>query len=95
MKQIEIKRSSDLPNSKFEVTIRDSRLTSHIVTLSQDYYEKLTAGSVSADELIEASFEFLLAREPNTSILPEFDLKVISDYFPAYEREMKSRYRTS
>lgn len=95
MKQIEIKRSSDLPHSKFEVTIRDSRLTSHIVTLSQDYYEKLTAGSVSADELIEASFEFLLAREPNTSILPEFDLKVISDYFPAYEREMKSRYRTS
>jgi len=36
--------------------------------------------------LIEKSFEFLLERESNTSILRSFDLPVIQRYFPEYER---------
>jgi hypothetical protein len=67
----------------------------HRVTLTKEYYEKLTAGAVTAEELVEKSFEFLLAREPNTSILSEFDLTVISIYFPAFEREMKNKFRSS
>jgi hypothetical protein len=95
MTQIEIKKIKDLPQGKFEVIVRGNTVTKHKVTLTQEYYERLTAGAVSAEELIKGSFEFLLARESNTSILPEFDLKVISSYFPAYEREIKSRYLTS
>ena len=47
------------------------------------------AGDVArAEELVQRSFEFLLEREPNTSILRRFDLPVIGKYFPEYERQM-------
>ena len=38
------------------------------------------------EELIEKSFQFLLARESNTMILARFDLPLIGRYFPEYER---------
>jgi hypothetical protein len=41
--------------------------------------------------LVEASFAFLLEREPNESILRTFDLTVIGRYFPDYEREIGQR----
>jgi hypothetical protein len=49
----------------------------------------LTAGQVSDEALILRSFEFLLERESNTSILREFDLRVIGRYFPEYENEIR------
>jgi hypothetical protein len=42
-------------------------------------------------ELVRASFEFLLEREPATSILREFSLDVISRYFPGYPAEISAR----
>lgn len=95
MTQITIKKLNDFPQSEFEVTVSSNTVTKHKITLTQAYYENLTDGAVSAEELLNDSFEFLLAREPNTSILSEFDLRVISNYFPAYEREMKRKYRSS
>jgi hypothetical protein len=41
--------------------------------------------------LVVQSFEFLLDREPATSILRRFSLDVIGDYFPEYRAEMRSR----
>ncbi len=70
----------------FKVTVEGRTTTAHTVTVSLDYYKKLTAGRVTADELVEKSFEFLLERESNTSILSTFDLPVIQRYFPEYER---------
>ncbi len=70
----------------FKVTVEGRTTTTHTVTVSLGYYEKLTAGRVTADELVEKSFEFLLERESNTSILSTFDLPVIQRYFPEYER---------
>ena len=90
---MEIQQIVDLPEARFEITVQDSALTKHIVTLTQEYFQALTAGAATPLELIRASFEFLLAREPNTSILSAFDLKVISTYFPEYEREMKDKFR--
>ena len=43
------------------------------------------------EALIEASFHFLLAREPKESILGRFDLPVIERYFPEYPREIGAR----
>jgi hypothetical protein len=57
--------------------------------VTPSYYEKLTGGQLPAEVLVERSFEFLLAREPNTSILRDFDLPVIGQYFPEYERVMR------
>lgn len=64
--------------------------TEHNVTLDNDYYQKLTDGEITREELIKKSFEFLLERESNKSILSSFNLKVINRYFPEYEREIGS-----
>lgn len=69
--------------------------SSHDVTVPHDYYQKLTGGRVSVNELVKRSFEFLLEREPKESILKRFDLQVINRYFPEYEREIKKRLETS
>jgi hypothetical protein len=70
----------------FEVTVKGWRVTTHKVSVTPAYYEQLTGGRVPVELLIEKSFDFLLAREPNTSILRSFDLPVIGRYFPEYER---------
>ena len=54
-----------------------------------EYYEKLTHGKITKEELIERSFEFLLKRESKESILSRFNLKVINIYFPEYEFKIK------
>ena len=73
----------------FEVTVESRRVTTHIVTVKPQVYQDLTAGEVPVETLVEKSFEFLLQREPNTSILSSFDLPVIGRYFPEYERTIK------
>jgi hypothetical protein len=77
-------------DTTFEVTVQAHATTTHTVTLSLDYYRKLTAGRVPPEGLVEKSFEFLLEREGNTSILRRFDLPVIGHYFPEYERTVRS-----
>lgn len=37
------------------------------------------------EDLVRRSFEFLLQREPASSILRRFDLSVIETYFPEYD----------
>ena len=66
------------------VTERGSS-TKHTVALDEDYYQKMTKGRISKEQLIERSFSFLLAREPKESILRRFNLRVIKRYFPEYE----------
>ena len=83
MPTIKVKKLDD---ATFEVTVQDRSTTTHIVTVTRDYAEKLTAGKATTERLINRSFDFLLEREPNTSILRNFDLPVIGRYFPEYER---------
>ena len=53
-------------------------------TATGPIHTKLTNGKISKETLLEKSFEFLLEREPNTSILSQFKIEVISQYFPDY-----------
>lgn len=69
----------------FQVSVVDSSSTTHKVSIQPDYALKLCAGKMSTTQLVQKSFEFLLERESNTSILRSFDLSVISRYFPEYE----------
>jgi hypothetical protein len=75
---------------RVDVTLRDARgSSSHIVTVRRADYERLTASTrVTPEDLVRASFAFLLAREPKESILRSFDLMTIGRYFPEYEREV-------
>ncbi|MDP6625682.1 MAG: hypothetical protein QGG87_04415 [Nitrospinota bacterium] len=76
-------------STTYKVTVSKGTTTTHTVTVSPSYYEKLTNKRVKPEDLVERSFEFLLKRESNTSILRSFDLPVISRYFPEYESTIR------
>lgn len=78
-----------IDSTTFEVVVETGTTTTHRVSLKPSYYEKLTDKRVTPEVLVEKSFEFLLDRESNTSILRSFDLPVIGQYFPEYERVIK------
>ena len=84
MNEIEVtKRDS----TTFDVTVKGTGATTeHTVTVTPEYYQKLAGGKVPPEILVKKSFEFLLERESNTSILREFELSVISQYFPDFEK---------
>ena len=97
MAAIDVKR---LGVELFEVTVEGETVTTHTVIARTDYVSKLLGNRLAGnsndgnkamiESLIMRSFEFLLERESNTSILRSFELPVISSYFPEYERVIRA-----
>ena len=83
---ISIEKRND---NDFEVTVADSVTTTHTVTVTDQSLTDLTDNNVTKTQLLEFSFNFLLDREPNTSILSSFDINVISRYFSDYRDEVR------
>jgi hypothetical protein len=84
--------SDNILRYEVEITENDgsSSMTTHQVTMDKDYYMDLTErGRIIPEEFIKKSFEFLLDRESKDSILRQFDIAQINDYFPEYEKEVK------
>ena len=79
----------ELSDNKFEIIVNKKLITKHTVILTDEYHDILTKKKISKKKLLEYSFQFLLDREPNTSILSSFKLNIISKYFPEYEKEIK------
>ncbi len=77
-------------NNTFAVSIESSVNSNHIVTLNDDIHFEMTKGIKSKEELIFFSFKFLLERENNTSILLNFNLQTIQNYFPEYKNEIQN-----
>jgi hypothetical protein len=80
---------------KYNVEITESdgsgSKTDHQVTLDRDYYMNLTEkGRVIPEEFIKKSFEFLLNRETKDSVLRQFNISEINNYFPEFEKEIKN-----
>ena len=75
---------TELSKDKFEITVNADQLTKHVVIVTNQMLLNLTKNKISKEELLNFSFNFLLEREPNTSILSKFDIIVISKYFPEY-----------
>jgi hypothetical protein len=65
--------------------------TSHAVSVPTGYQDSIGCGHVAPEELVKASFEFLLEREPASSILRTFSLDVISRYFSDYPAKIRAR----
>jgi len=61
------------------------------VELEPEFYKQLCDGGVTHEWVLVQSFHFLLEREGVESILPQFNLRQISDYFPEFVDEMRSR----
>lgn len=76
--------------STFAVEIRaGGRTSTHQVVVPEGMAEALGWGEGKEADLVRESFVFLLAREPASSILPQFSLDVIGRYFPEYRSEMR------
>jgi len=77
-----------LADEQWRVTVRGKNVTQHRVRVTDEDVKRFGGATADAAALLEASFRFLLEREPNTAILREFDLPVIGRYFPEYGREI-------
>jgi hypothetical protein len=76
----------------FLVSVEDARSTSqHEVTVWPSDLARY-APDASPEELVEASFEFLLQHEAKEAILHRFELPVIERYFPDYPAAMQARF---
>ena len=64
--------------------------TTHTVTVTPQDVARYATPGASPERLIEASFEFLLEREPAGAILSTFALPVIERYFPDYPRVIRT-----
>ena len=80
---------TELSKDKFEITVNADQLTKHVVSVTDQMLLNLTNNKISKEELLNFSFNFLLEREPNTSILSSFNLTVISKYFPEYTKKVR------
>jgi hypothetical protein len=75
----------------YRVTIEEGESrTTHDVTVTADDVERY-ALSASVEQLVEASFRFLLEREPKESILSRFPLPVIERYFSDYPVKIREK----
>lgn len=72
------------------VVIEGKSSSEHTVRVTDDM-RSTYGGDASAEALLEASFEFLLEREPKESIMSRFDLPVIERYFPEYPGVIRGR----
>ena len=88
MATIKINKSEIETGWIFEVNVSNGNSTTHSVNLTREYYEHLSLTDTKPSKLVEGSFRFLLEREPKEMILGTFDLKIISHYFPEYERSI-------
>ncbi len=75
--------------SRFTVDVTDGAGTStHTVTLSGTDWERYGGAFRTPEDLVRASFAFLLQREAKEEILASFDLSRISTFYPGFERSL-------
>ena len=72
----------------YRVQVSGKTETMHSVSMTDIDYERFTGGKKSKQQLVLFAFEFLLKREENTSILREFSICKINEYFPEFEKKV-------
>ena len=83
---------TEFSKDKFEGTVNADQIIKHVVNVTDQMLLNLTNNKTSKEELLNFSFNFLLERESNTSILSSFDLTVISKYFPEYTKKANDKF---
>ena len=75
---------------EFEVVLGEGGST-HRVTVPAGLVVELRLPEDALEGVVRESFVFLLQREPASSIMPEFSLDMIPNYFPEYKGELPKR----
>jgi hypothetical protein len=68
----------------------DAGATTHEVEVDRATLEDLAPGA-PPEELVRASFRFLLDREPREAIMRSFELPIIGRFFGDYREEIRRR----
>ncbi len=90
MTQIDVKATATARGWVCEVLVRgNGTVTNHRVSVATGDLARLAPGAIDPEDLVRRSFEFLLQRESQHSILASFELTDIGRYFPEYEREIR------
>jgi hypothetical protein len=79
------------PGSYLVEVAGGSKATTHHVDVPSGLAEELGGAGTSDERLVEESFRYLLEREANTSILRNFSIDRIGDYFPGWAAEISRR----
>ena len=81
---------SQLGNDIFEVVVVGDTTTCHEVIVTDKVLLELTNNLVSKKDLLDFSFNFLLRKEQNTSIMTSFEISIIGQFFAEYKNEVRS-----
>ena len=68
-----------------------NEITGHKIRLPETFLDDLMLTGVDQELIVRETIDFLLEREPATSILPEFSLEDVSRYFPEFPKELQRR----
>jgi len=81
-----------LGQHEFEVRVSDGDAeTCHRVHVPDGFLDQFDQADLDEQAVVEESFAFLLEHEPASSIMEEFSLTVIADYFPDYPDDLRRR----
>lgn len=91
---ITVQEAKSLPDGIYRVAVVNKDdgevISEHTVRVEAMYVEKIGWKLERICELIRVSFLFLLEREAPSNILKEFNLQLITQYFPEYEEAMRT-----
>ena len=77
---------------EFGVEVEEGhQVSGHRIRLPAAFLDDLLLTGVDEERIVRETFDFLLEREPHTSILPEFSLDDVSRYFPDFPDELQRR----
>lgn len=83
---------TEMDPGHFSVQVTEGDATStHRLDLSDELITDLGVDDAEHYRIVEETFEFLLEREPHTSIMSEFTLADVTRYFPEFPDELRDR----
>ncbi|HVW32507.1 MAG TPA: hypothetical protein VHL53_08220 [Acidimicrobiia bacterium] len=85
-------RITPMAPGEFGVEVEEGHeVTGHKIRLPGPFLDDLLLTDVDQERVVTETFDFLLEREPHTSILAEFSLEDVSRYFPDFPEELQRR----
>lgn len=82
---------SHIEEDLYQITVQGQRPTVHEVRMTQADYRTLSGRRCTHEWVLVQTFQFLLEQEPNTSILPVFDIMDVERYFPQFREVLECR----
>ena len=78
---IDVKQIDD---DDFKEIVSSDVVTHHKVKVTDIAYYSYTVADISKTQLVTKAFLFLLQKEPNISILPDFSIENMKQYLPEF-----------